>query len=181
MPDTPIDYSRIDPGIRNIVYLLNNNVPFTTSGPEGMGGSCEGHLEDRVGLTGAIPDRDHKFLMQGDLLFKVDKSHPRAQDFLFEVNKLKARYHFVEFYEHHCGNEDCQIEDWQILYLRHFDLTHPEQIQDNDPIEIMIKKRHQVRIDMGEKRIEEFKQVWTDFLAVIQKYVEGNPKPPFSN
>jgi len=50
-----IDYQKIDLGIRQLVYILNEEVPFTTTGPMNLGGSCQGHLIERIG-GGIIPD-----------------------------------------------------------------------------------------------------------------------------
>ncbi|MBR9704029.1 hypothetical protein GOV12_01350 [Candidatus Pacearchaeota archaeon] len=166
MDNLDINYQEIDEGIRDLVCTLNQIQYVTTQT------SCEGHLRDDSGRTEFFPDQGHKFLYRGDMIFKVDVQHPNAQQFLSDVQQLKRRYFFVELYEHHCGDEDCSIEGYQVLNLGYCDLIRPKTINNYDILEVIVKKKHQVKTSVGMHRIRDYQRVWTDFLAIAERYVE---------
>ncbi len=170
MSDKPINYANIDPGIRDIVYALNERIPFTTTGPEGFGGSCEGHLEDKLEITGLVPEPGHKFIHHGHIIFGIDTTHPKAVPLLQDLNILSKRYDFAYFQSHACGNVECLIEGWRSLDLYTGDITREMEISDDDPDEVAIRKRHQVRENLGQNRIEKFQQVWKEVMEVLEKY-----------
>ena len=174
MKKEQIDYSQIDVGIRDLVSILNG-IPFIQTQS-----SCEGHLRDDSGWTGILPDGGHKFLYGGDMIFRVDRRYKLAREFLREVKNLHTNYSFVELNEHHCNNSGCNMGGSKILDLDYSDLTHPELINGKDDLEQMVKKRYQVPTAVGEKRLAEYKQVWSDFLVIAKKYVKltKTPQPP---
>jgi len=87
------------------------------------------------------------------------------------VESLKQKYHFLDLYQHHC-DEECSIDGAYIVNLDYSDLTHPDTIENGDDLEAMIKKRHQVELPVGQKRIAEYQQAWSDVLEIARKYLE---------
>jgi hypothetical protein len=170
-----IDYCNIDPGIKDLVSILNE-IPFIQTQ-----GSGEGHLSndsDWPGvLPGVLPDKGYKFLHDGELIFRVDRRYRLAREFLREVERLPTYYSFVVFTEHHCGNSKCIIEGSKVLRFDNTDLTHPELIDEKDDYGQRIKKRFQVPTVVGEKRLAEYKQVWSDFHVIDKKYSELTKMP----
>lgn len=169
-----IDYSEIDSGIRDLVSILNE-IPFVRTQS-----SCEGHLRDYSGWTNIHPDQSHKFLNSGTMIFRVDRRYKLANELIREIRELESKYPFVELTKHHCDEPGCSIEGSQVLDLDYSDLTHPELINGKDDLEQMVKKRHQVQTEVGERRVAEYKQVWSDFLVMAKRYVEltKTPQPP---
>lgn len=170
-----INYNRIDNGIKDLVYTLYQ-IPFINPIENLINPiedfMCEGHLRD-VASGEFIPDAGHKFIFSGSVGFFVDESYPNAKCFLDEVRRLKQKYHFFDLKQHHCGEgKDCSIEDTYNVRLDYSDLTPPETIHDRDNLETMTKKEHQVEISIGEQRIAEYQQAWSDFLVIARKYLE---------
>ena len=160
------DYEEIDAGIRELVAALNE-IPFVSTQA-----SCEGHLTDRPGYGGICPDKGHKFMYSGDMIFKVDLKQPDSKNFLSEVKQLERKYNFVELRQHYCGDETCCIRGSHVLNLDCCDLTHPRTIKDDDSLEVMIKKRHQVEDSAGLQRMKDFQSAWKDFLEIAKKYIK---------
>lgn len=166
MKKEPINYSAIDPGIRDLVSILNE-IPFVRTQE-----SCEGHLRDNLEFECVYPDQGHKFLSGGAVIMKVDRRYKLAGEFLKEIKHLESRYSFVELSEHHCNDPGCAIENSFTLDLDYTDLTHPELIDVKGSFEQVVKKRYQVATKVGERRVAKYKQVWSEFFAIAQKYVE---------
>lgn len=164
MTKSRINYGKIDYNVRTLVRRLNE-IPFIATQS-----ICEGHLRDDSGWTGFLPDDGHKFLYGGDVIFSVDKNHERARRFLTDVKDLETRYGFVDLHVHHCRSDGCSIEGSRVLDLDYSDLTHSETILEGDTLEVMIKKRHQVAIPVGEQRIREYGLVWSDLLNIANRY-----------
>jgi len=59
-----INYDRIDDGIKDLVYTLEQ-IPFITPIEDLM---CEGHIRD-VATVEFIPDPGHKFIFSGTVGF----------------------------------------------------------------------------------------------------------------
>lgn len=170
-----INPDKIDNGIKDLVYALDQ-IPFT-SPIEGL--MCEGHLRDTASGT-FRPESRQIFIFGANVGFFVDDSYPNASPFLEEVRSLKAKYHFLDLHQHHC-EDDCRIEDAYIVNLDYSDLTHPNTIGDEDDLETMIRKRHQIDPTVGQKRITEYQEVWSDFLLITKKYLErSQAKAPSS-
>jgi len=154
-----IDYSKIDEGVRDLVHILND-IPFVETVA-----SCEGHLRFDCGFPGIHPDKGCGFLYDGNMLFNMDESHPESKDFIKDVKRLENKYCFVDF-----ASPDDDI-DYYTLFVDQSDLTQEDTINDNDSFKTMIRKRHQVPIEVGEKRVKDYKQVWSDFIEIAKKYV----------
>jgi len=156
----------VDAGIRDLVSILNA-IPFVETES-----SCEGHLRDvkGMGCLTVFPDKDHKFLDSGDLIFRVDRRYKLTKEFLIDLKNLRNKYPFVNLSEHHCDTYKCRIEGFQSLYLDFADLTNQELCTKTDDFELQTKQLFQVPTEVGEKRIAEFKQAWSDCLAIAIKY-----------
>ena len=101
----------------------------------------------------------------------MDEAYPDASHFLEEVRSLKTKYNFLDLHQHYC-DEGCRIEGAYIIDLDYSDLTHPDTVGDDDDLETMIRKIHQISPDVGQKRIAEYQEVWSDFLIIAKKYLE---------
>ena len=158
-----INYAEIDIGVQDLVRGMNR-IPFVATQS-----SCEGHLlySSRYGL---VPDEGCAFLTSGHVIFRLDRRYGAYRRFLEEVGSLTRKYSFVDLSEHNCGKQGCQTEGSITLNLYHHDLTQPEPIVSTDNFETMFKKRWQVTIGAGSKRVEQFREVWSDLLGVVQRY-----------
>jgi hypothetical protein len=154
-----VDYSKIDEGVRDLVHILND-IPFVETVA-----SCEGHLRFDCGFPGIYPDKGCGFLYDGSMLFNMDESHPESKNFIKDVKNLENKYCFVDFAGPD-GDVDCYS-----LFVDPSDLTQEKMINDNDSFRKTICKQYQVPIAVGEKRVKEYKQVWSDFLEIAKKYV----------
>ncbi|MDD4353112.1 MAG: hypothetical protein PHN56_01505, partial [Candidatus Nanoarchaeia archaeon] len=78
-----------------------------------------------------------------------------------EVEDLKKKYCFSEFFE----------KNWHKTLLLNFaDLTKNNEINENDSLEILVKKMHQVGESEGYERLNKFNIFWKDFLEIAKKY-----------
>lgn len=158
-----IDYEKVDENIRELVRRLNR-LPFVSTIE-----SCESHL--RGFISGVVPDSGCGFIDSGSLIFNINKADPQWRVFKERVDQLIGKYPFAKIYEHHCGNEGCQIEGSQCIHLDYDGLTHPETITEVDSFETMIKKKHQVELDIGGERIKKFRQFWSEFTDITGDFL----------
>lgn len=159
-----IDYREIDKGIRELVFTLNK-IPYIATQS-----SCEGHLKD-YSMESFFPDKGHKFLYGGDIIFKIDKKNPKSAEFLRDVQKLKDKHSFFDLKEHHCGDKNCGMEGSQIISLTNEDLISSQIIDDKNNLETIVKKMHQVKTSAGKQRLSHYQEIWDDFLEIAEKYL----------
>jgi|SRR3989344_388754 len=159
-----IDYVEVDPDIRDLVYAMNE-LPFVATQS-----SCQGHLADSSTGYDILPDEGHKFMKGGSLIFRVDHRYGKSRPFLANVKGLEEKYHFVSLHQHEL-TDPAVIRGVYVLDLDCSDLTQAYLIDaENDPFDILYKKRCQVPTDMGRRRLEEFGRVWPDLATVVEGY-----------
>lgn len=161
-----VNYEEIDLGVRDLVAILNGTLFISTQS------SCEGHLKDKIigtnGKSYILPEQGFAFLYEGHLYFRVDKRYKAAIAFLNKIEDLQNKYPFVDYGVHRCHEPQCSIEGSSLLTLGTSDLTHQE-FTAGDSLDQWLRKRDQVPIIEAEKRIGEYRQVWSDVLAFARK------------
>lgn len=162
-----VDYEDIDEGIRDIIRILNA-VPFLSTI-----GSCEGHLRDYVCHKDEPwkPERGYLFLVPGDVGFWIDEGHPKSGDFLEDLERMLQKYPVASLKIHNCDEQDCSIKGSYFLKFTWLDLTSDKESSDNDPLEATMRKNFQVKIEDGERRLAEYRQVWKELSEIAAKYV----------
>lgn len=168
MEKPQIDYEKVDAGVRDLVRKLNE-LPFVATIS-----SCEGHLKERAGWPNiriVEPDKSYIFIRAGTLVFKIDKQHKEAQKFLEDIANLREKYPFIKLERLGRSNEIA-------YYLGYSDLPSSFQIKDEPSIDditfvdFVLKKEFQVDEIAGRKRIEDYKKVWADLQAIVDKYLQ---------
>jgi len=170
MPRNNLNYDKIDPGVRDLVYLLNESVPFTTTGPMEYGESCEGHLRKKIDLMYLVADPGYYFIVGGILRFSVDYNHPKAKAFLKEVYGLMEKYEFVQAGESDFDYPGCTLKGWQCVSFNEEDLWGNERLKQSAPTKEVYKKDFQIPAKIARQRLKEFRQVWADFVEIAKRY-----------
>ncbi|MBI4894585.1 MAG: hypothetical protein HY833_02530 [Candidatus Aenigmarchaeota archaeon] len=159
-----MDYSLIEPGVRELVRQLNE-ISFVETVS-----SCEGHVGDTI-FKGATPDPGFTFINGGHMAFDILPS-PRSEKFLGEVSELARSRGFSSFKEVGFGGES--------VYMVNFDTTHvgghvsdlagKEKIEDSDDNEERVRKSFQVETKAAGVRKGEYQDFWRELGKIARKY-----------
>lgn len=154
-----------DGNISGIVEIINRQDYVRIDG-EG----CQGHLKTYLHQYDQQAEPGHVFIFSGCLLFNI-QNKKKAKKLIECLQTVASKYHFAEFKECKCGDDECNT-------THAFRLKIDDLVQDNvfkvgseeriDSIRATNRQDHQVTYEAGLKRIIEFDKVWLDLYQMLE-------------
>jgi hypothetical protein len=163
-----VDYSEIDPGIRDAVRALNK-IPFVETVA-----SCEGHILKRH--YGHRADPGFAFLDGGYIGMYVDGTDKNSAAFLGDMAGVARKYHFANFGKIYrrgapgTGAPYVLAANTAIMSGLMFDLGEHDRVRMDDAEEAMCKKSRQAEISLVRGRKAEYQMLWADAVGVAAKH-----------
>jgi len=171
-----INYSKIDPPIRELVQKLNQ-VSFVYTLKSRAGRlrreinrdlskdplTETEKLNCNITLT-ALPDEDSTFITNGYVLFKIADSQISDVDvayFLSDVKELADQYSFTSL--------SCVNKEWTFL-TECKDLTDSHAVDPDDSFIEKVKKLHQITEKKAHERLHELHDVKDKLIKIAERY-----------